>query len=75
MKDPFNGQKLRSLNALKRLGYFKSVGVNVLKTETPSVVDIEIKIVENLTGSFSFGVGYDSVEKTSFAIGLEEINF
>ena len=35
--DPFNGQKLKdSLNALKRLGYFKSVGVNVLKTDIPS---------------------------------------
>ncbi len=74
--DPFNGQKLKdSLNALKRLGYFKSVGVNILKTETPSVVDIELKIEENLTGSFSFGIGYDSVEKTSLAIGLQEKNF
>ena len=74
--DPFNGQKLKdSLNALKRLGYFKSVGVNILKTDIPSVVDIEIKVEENLTGSFSFGVGYDSVEKTSLAIGLDEKNF
>ncbi len=74
--DPFNGQKLKeSLNALKRLGYFKSVGVNILKTDDPSVVDIEIKVEENLTGSFSFGIGYDSVEKTSLAIGLQEKNF
>ena len=74
--DPFNGQNLRdSINSLKRLGYFKSVGVNILKTDTPGVVDIELKVVENLTGSFSFGIGYDSVEKTSLAIGLEEKNF
>ena len=74
--DPFNGQKLKnSLNALRRLGYFKSVNVNILKTDTPAVVDIELKVEENLTGSFSFGIGYDSVEKTSFAIGLQEKNF
>ena len=74
--DPFNGQKLKdSINALKRLGYFKSVNVDVLKTENPGVVDVEIKVVEDLTGSFSFGIGYDSVEKTSFTIGLEEKNF
>ena len=74
--DPFNGQKLKdSLNALRRLGYFKSVNVDILKTETPGVVDIEIKVVEDLTGSFSFGIGYDSVEKTSFTIGLDEKNF
>ena len=74
--DPFNGQKLKdSLNALKRLGYFKSVNVDILKTEIPGVVDIEIRVVEDLTGSFSFGIGYDSVEKTSFTIGLDEKNF
>ena len=74
--DPFNGQKLKdSINALRRLGYFKSVDINILKTETPGVVDIEIKVVEDLTGSFSFGIGYDSVEKTSFKVGLEEKNF
>ncbi len=74
--DPFNGQKLKdSLNALRRLGYFKSVNVDILKTESPSVVDVEIKVVEDLTGSFSFGIGYDSVEKTSFTIGLDEKNF
>ncbi len=74
--DPFNGQKLKdSLKALSRLGYFKSVNVDILKTETPGVVDIEIKVVEDLTGSFSFGIGYDSVEKTSFTIGLDEKNF
>ncbi|RZP28219.1 MAG: outer membrane protein assembly factor BamA [Alphaproteobacteria bacterium] len=74
--DPFNGQKLKdSLNALRRLGYFKSVNVEILKTETPGVVDVEIKVIEDLTGSFSFGIGYDSVEKTSFTIGLNEKNF
>ena len=74
--DPFNGQKLKSsLNALKRLGYFKSVDVNILKTDTEGVVDIELNVKEDLTGSFSFGIGYDSVEKTSLALGLEEKNF
>ena len=74
--EPFNGQKLKdSLNAIKRLGYFKTVNVNILKTDIAGVVDIEIKVVEDLTGSFSFGIGYDSVEKTSFIIGLDEKNF
>ena len=74
--DPFNGQKLKdSLNAIKRLGYFKSVDVNILKTDTPGIIDIELKVVEDLTGSFAFGIGYDSVEKTSITVGLEEKNF
>ena len=74
--DPFNGQNLKdSLNAVKRLGYFKSVDVDILKTGTPGVVDIDLRVKEDLTGSFSFGIGYDSVEKTSLALGLEEKNF
>ena len=74
--DPFNGQKLKnSLNALKRLGYFKSVDVDILKTDTAGVVDIELTVKEDLTGAFSFGIGYDSVEKTSLSLGLEEKNF
>ena len=36
---------LRSINALKRLGYFKTVNVNILKTDTPGVVDIELNVV------------------------------
>ena len=58
--DPFNGQKLVILVTLRRLGYFKSVDVNILKTETPGIVDIDLKVKENLTGTFSF-VRYDSV--------------
>ncbi len=74
--DPYNGQRLRqSLNSLRRLGYFKSVDVNIIKSEIPGEIDIEIKVVEDLTGSFSFGVGYDSVEKTSLSVGLDERNF
>ncbi len=74
--EPFNGQKLKeSINALRRLGYFKSIDVNLLKTDIPGVVDIDLNVKENLTGTFSFGIGYDSVEKSSIAVGLEEKNF
>ena len=42
--DPFNGQKLKdSLNALKRLGYFKSVDVNILKTDAPKLLILKLK--------------------------------
>ena len=37
---------------MQKVGYFKSVGGNILKTDV-LVSDIEIKIEENLTGSFS----------------------
>lgn len=74
--DPFNGQRLRdSLKALKRLGYFKKVDVEILQTDKSGEIDIDINVVENRTGSFSFGIGYDSIEKESVQIGLKENNF
>ena len=74
--DPFNGQRLRdSIKSLRRLGYFKKVDVEILKTEKSGEIDIDINVVENRTGSFSFGLGYDLVEKGSIQIGLRENNF
>ena len=74
--DPYNAQKIKqSLNALRRLGYFSLVDVRLSKTNLANEVDINIKVKEKLTGSFTVGLGYDSVEKTKFTIGLNENNF
>ena len=74
--DPFNSQKLKqSMNAIRRLAYFSSADVTLSETSIPNEVDINIKVKEKLTGSFSFGIGYDSVEKTQFSVGLNENNF
>ena len=73
--DPYNSQKLKqSLNSLRRLGYFSKVDVELTKTNIANEVDINIKVEERLTGSFAFGIGYDSVEKTQISIGLNENN-
>ena len=74
--DPFNAQKLKeSIQAIRRLGYFTSVDVDLKETSTPNQVDINIMVKETLTGDFAFGIGYDSVEKEQITIGLNEKNF
>ena len=74
--DPFNAQKLKeSIQAIRRLGYFTSVDVDLKETSIPNQVDINIMVKETLTGDFAFGIGYDSVEKEQITIGLNEKNF
>ncbi len=74
--DPFNSLKLKnSINAIKRLGYFKKVDVNLKKTPIQNEVDIIIEVRESLTGSFALGLGYDSIDKTQISFGLKEKNF
>ena len=73
--DPFNSLKLdNSINALKRLGYFETVNYS-LNNISYNKVDVNIDVKEVNTGSVSFGVGYSSLNNTSFSFGLREKNF
>ncbi len=73
--DPFNKSKLTtSISALRRLGYFQSVNYR-LDEIASNLIDIILDIKETNTGSVSFGVGYSSLNNTSFSFGLNEKNF
>ena len=73
--DPFNKSKLTtSISALRRLGYFQSVNYR-LDEITSNLIDIILDVKETNTGSVSFGVGYSSLNNTSFSFGLNEKNF
>ena len=74
--DPFNKAKLDlSLNSLKRLGYFETVNYELKYINKSQSLDIIIKVKERNTGSATFGVGYSSLNNTSFTFGLNERNF
>ena len=64
-----------SINSLKRLGYFETVNYELKYFNTPQSLDIIIKVKERNTGSATFGVGYSSLNNTSFTFGLNERNF
>ena len=73
--DPFNKSKLTtSISALRRLGYFQSVNYR-LDEIASNLIDIILDVKETNTGSVSFGVGYSSLNNTSFSFGLNEKNF
>ncbi|MDC3140307.1 outer membrane protein assembly factor BamA [Alphaproteobacteria bacterium] len=73
--DPFNKSKLTtSISALRRLGYFQSVNYRLDEIDS-NLIDIILDVKETNTGSVSFGVGYSSLNNTSFSFGLSEKNF
>ena len=73
--DPFNKSKLTtSISALRRLGYFQSVNYRLDEIDS-NLIDIILNVKETNTGSVSFGVGYSSLNNTSFSFGLNEKNF
>ena len=73
--DPFNKSKLTSsISSIRRLGYFEKVNYRLQNNSSDSI-DIVIDVKETNTGSFSFGIGYSSLNNTSFSIGLKEKNF
>jgi len=45
---------------IERLGFFEEVDLRMEPTDQPEQLDMNVKVVEHPTGSFSFGAGYSS---------------
>ena len=59
--DAFNKAKVReSERRLRRLGFFKSIKIEVAPTETPDRVQLTVDVVEQSTGELSLGAGLSS---------------
>jgi outer membrane protein assembly complex protein YaeT len=53
-------QVMLSRLRIERLGFFEEVDLQMEPTEAPDQLDMEIRVVERPTGSFSFGAGFSS---------------
>ncbi len=66
----------RSKIRLERLGFFKSVEVETPKVAgTDDQVDVNIKVDEQQTGNFQFGVGYSELQGAILSVALSFDNF
>jgi outer membrane protein insertion porin family len=45
---------------VQSLGFFEEIDFQVQPTDEPDQIDLDVKVVERPTGSFSFGAGYSS---------------
>jgi outer membrane protein insertion porin family len=65
----------RSRNNIRALGFFKDVDVKTLPGSHPDTTVVQVSVEEQPTGEFSFGVGFSSIDKFLFDIGVTERNF
>jgi outer membrane protein insertion porin family len=66
----------RSKVRLERLGFFKTVSVETPKVAgTDDQVDVVVKVVEQQTGNFQFGVGYSELQGAILSVALSFDNF
>ena len=66
----------RSKQRLNLLGFFSDVMINTTPVSgTVDQVDLEVKVVERMTGNFSVGIGFSSTDKMLLQLGLSQNNF
>jgi len=59
---------------LERLGFFEEVDLSMEPTDQPEQLDMEIRVVEKPTGSFSFGAGFSSQDGFVVTGSLSQAN-
>lgn len=73
--DLFSGAALSySKQMLDKLDYFEQVNIQTLPTPAKDQMDLQVKVKEKSTGSFSAGAGYSSVERVFFTGQVQERN-
>jgi outer membrane protein insertion porin family len=71
----YSGTKIkRSQTLLQRLGYFDEVSITNKPTNDPSVVDLDVRVKEATTGSFTAGAGYSTNNGAIFNTRISENN-
>ena len=73
----FDSERIKlSRDRIERLGYFQNVTINTEPVPgTPDQVDLMVNVIEQQTGSFTFGVGFSSTDKFLISAQINEPNF
>ncbi len=64
-----------SRTRLQRLGYFEDITVSTPRGEGEGVLDMNLNVIEQPTGSFSFGLGYSNLERLVLTGNVAKQNF
>lgn len=72
----YRGSRIRASRfRLERLGYFETVDFATPRGERPDELDLNIKVAEQSTGSFSLGMGYSNLERFVLTASVSKNNF
>jgi len=73
--DAFSTSKLRRTEQrLKDLGFFESVDVQAVPSDSPDKTIIRVKVAEKSTGELSFGAGFSTADGPLGNVGVRERN-
>lgn len=74
--DPFNPREIRqSAERIRALGFFSDAAVDAVPGSSADQVVVNVDVVEQPTGSLSFGVSYGASTGVGLNIGFSETNF
>jgi len=74
--DPFNPRAIReSADRIRALGFFETVSVETRQGTAPDQTIVDVDVVEQPTGTLSFGAAYSSDTGPGFVAGFSESNF
>ncbi|MEM6474246.1 MAG: outer membrane protein assembly factor BamA, partial [Planctomycetota bacterium] len=74
--DPFNPREIRqAADRIRALGYFASAEVDAREGSTPDRVVLDVDVVEQPTGSFSFGGNFSTENGFGLIVEFAEENF
>ncbi len=74
--DPFNPREVRqAAERIRALGFFANANVEAREGSTPEQVVVDVDVVEQPTGSLSFGANYNTDTGVSLVASFREQNF
>jgi outer membrane protein insertion porin family len=74
--DPFNPREIqRATERIRALGFFETTEVDTRQGSAPDQVLVDVNVVEQPTGSLSFGASYSVDDGIGFVVGFSERNF
>ena len=74
--DAYNQLKIdRSIRNVRNLGYFRNATIETERGSSDDQSIVRVDVDEQPTGDLSIGVGYSSLDKTTFSFGVNEKNF
>ncbi len=74
--DPFNPREIReSAERIRALGFFENAEVNAREGSSPDSVVVDVDVVEQPTGSLSFGGTYSTNDGIGLVVRFAETNF
>lgn len=74
--DPFNIRGIqKAADKIRSTGFFKDVNISTRNGSDKGLIIVDVDLVEQATGSFGIGAGFNSSDGATFNLNIDERNF